>query len=677
MKPVQVLAGFTLVLGVLAFAGHAFGISALLSVRPGAPAISIVTASCVIVLSLALFAGSRGRHGIAMLLSGGVVVLPLLVLTSYLLRGVDDFSLYLSHQVLHLTGIPEVPGVTGRTSRSTAMALICVALAVLFSGRPRVTHLGAGLAIVLSTIALLGNTYGVRDLELATLFNNMALQSAVAVFALAIGSMMLRPDLGWPAVVASSYAAGGATRRQLAFTLMPPVVGWVLMQAVHAGRLDIGAAMALLVMATIIPLALLVLKDGRSQIALEEERRSKNEALAAIMAQARQRLVDQSRQLQDESAERAKVEAAMYRAQRMEAVGHLTGGIAHDFNNLLMTISGNVQLLKRKMAPGDPLAKYIYNLSSAVSKGSKVTQQLLAFSRSQKLSIVPTAMESVVVSARELIGNSLGPEVALRISLDAPEAWALCDADQLELSLLNLAVNSRDAMPRGGVIEIRCERSQMPSSGEPGVRVRVNDDGEGMTPEVMARAAEPFFTTKEKGKGTGLGLAQVYGFVTQCGGEFVMSSEVGVGATIDMYFPAAAPAPVQSASQFAAMEATLPATQRRVVVIDDDDSVREVIVQGLRDSGYLVSEARDGESGLQRIEDFGPVAVVIDFLMPGLNGAEVAKIAQARHPKLPIVFVSGYSDTLMLDGVSGALVLRKPFDMQTLHRALSSVIEDA
>jgi signal transduction histidine kinase len=670
MKFVHAFSGIALVIGLLAFVGYAFDIPVLVARGPGYPAMSPVTAIGVVLLASALFASSIGRARAAAALAVAVAVLSLLVLTSHVVGGADQLSGYVAK---HVFG---VAGSWGSMSRTTAIALLSIAMSILFCRYSVIADLSAGVGVVLSTMALLGYAYGVHEFSSLMVFSNMAVQTGIAVFVLSIASLVLRPELGWSAVVASSYAAGGAARRQLGFMLGPPIVGWVLVQAVHVHRLDVDAAMALFVVITIIPMALLVLKDGRGQIALDDERKSRNEALSTVMVQAQQQLVDQSRQLKAESAERAKAEAAMYRAQRMEAVGHLTGGIAHDFNNLLMTISGNVQLLKRKMPANDPLSKYVVNLSSAVAKGAKVTQQLLAFSRSQKLSIRPTAMESVIVSARELIGHSLGPTVTLRLQLDAPDAWALCDADQLELSLLNLALNSRDAMPDGGVIGIRCERSQMNANGDSCVRVRVSDNGRGMAPDVLARAAEPFFTTKEKGKGTGLGLAQVYGFVTQCGGEFVIQSEIGGGTTIDMRFPSSAPMLEQPAVERAALSTPTDSTQRRIVVIDDD-GVRDVIVQGLRDAGYLVSEAADGESGLKRIEDFAPSLAVIDFLMPGLNGAEVARIAQARNPKLPIVFVSGYSDTLALDGVSGAIVLRKPFDIQTLSRTVGAVIDAA
>ena len=669
MKFVHAFSGIALLIGALAGVGYAFDIPALVTLRPGYPAISTVTTLCIVLLAGSLFASSIGRRTAGVALAAVVAGLSILVLASYVLIGTDQVSGVLSTHVFRLSGM------AGRTSRTTTVALLGIAVSILFSGRSVVADLSAGVGVVLSTVALLGYAYGVHDLSGIALFSNMAMQTAIAIFMLSIASLVLRPDLGWAAVVASSYAAGGVARRQLGFMLVPPIVGWVLVQAVYLHRLEVDAAMALFVVITIIPMALLVLKDGRGQIALEDERKSRNEALADVMCQAQQQLVDQSRQLKAESAERAKVEAAMYRAQRLEAVGHLTGGIAHDFNNLLMTISGNVQLLKRKMPADDPLSKYTVNLAGAVAKGAKVTQQLLAFSRSQKLSIRPTPMEAVIVSARELIGNSLGPTVTLRLQVEAADAWALCDSDQLELSLLNLALNSKDAMPEGGVIDIRCERWHMGANGAPCVRVLVTDNGQGMSPEVVARAAEPFFTTKEKGKGTGLGLAQVYGFVMQCRGEFTIQSEPGAGTTIDLRFPETSPVVEPPDSERAALEALPASTQRRVVVIDDDDGVRDVIVQGLRDEGYLVGEASDGESGLKRIEDFSPAVAIIDFLMPGLNGAEVARIAQARNPGLPIVFVSGYSDTLALDGVSGAIVLRKPFDIQTLSRTVGAVID--
>jgi CheY-like chemotaxis protein len=370
----------------------------------------------------------------------------------------------------------------------------------------------------------------------------------------------------------------------------------------------------------------------------------------------------------------------MYRAQRMEAVGQLTGGIAHDFNNLLMAVRGNLDLMQRKLAPTEErLHRYLENAIAATDKGAKVTGQLLAFSRSQKLQVRPIELDPVLASARELIGSSLGPLIEISLMLDTATTWVMTDPDQLELAILNLAVNARDAMPDGGTLRIESGPSvtrlgdERDESGY--IFIRVIDTGAGMTDEVAAHAIEPFFTTKARDKGTGLGLAQVYGFVRQCGGDLRIVSAVGSGTSVEILLPCAEPAleAAQSSPSNDGM-AIAAGSGRSVLVVDDDDAVRAVIVDALLAAGFQVHEASNGEAGLSLLDSTAPVAAVIDFLMPGMNGAEVARLAQQRRPGLPIVFVSGYSDTVALNGIMGAVVLRKPFDIGALDRALSSVL---
>ncbi len=671
---VLLLVSGSLLLSILALIGHVAGIPLLASIQAGYRVMSTLTATAAIVLALGLLCASAGRQRLGVVAGGAAMIAALAVLASYALAGDDLVSPWWASNVFGLS--TEL----GRTSRSTAAAIGLIALTLLVRQRPKVVDLSAGAALILSTIALLGYVYGVRDLYALLVFNNMALNTAAALFLLSIAALCVEPAMGWSAIVASQYAIGGATRRQLFFCLVPAIIGWLMVRALEAHWLGAAAAMALLVAGTIVPLALLILRDGKRLLGLELERRIRAEQLAAAAADAERRLAAQAVQLAQESAERAKAEEGLYRAQRLEAIGKLTGGIAHDFNNLLMVLSGNVQLLKKRLPSADPLRRYVDNMGVAVAKGSKVTQQLLAFSRSQRLDIKPTLIEAVVVEARQLLGSSLGPRISVDMRLQAENAWALCDDDQLELALLNLAVNSRDAMPEGGTLTVACSTSEMldaPRRGTACVMVQVADTGAGMPSDVIAHAGEPFFTTKEAGKGTGLGLAQVYGFVAQCKGELRILSAPGAGTTVELRFPQV-PAPdegleARPEAPTSADHRKADGKHRRVIVIDDDDGVREVIVQALIEAGYEVTAAIDGRTGLAELANFEPAAAVIDFLMPGMHGADVARAAQLRYPGLPIIFVSGYADTAALEGVSGASVLRKPFEMSTLTR----MVEDA
>jgi CheY-like chemotaxis protein/anti-sigma regulatory factor (Ser/Thr protein kinase) len=287
------------------------------------------------------------------------------------------------------------------------------------------------------------------------------------------------------------------------------------------------------------------------------------------------------------------------------------------------------------------------------------------------------------MNARELIGISLGPHIDILMALQTQADWVMADADQLSLAILNLALNARDAMPQGGEIRIESvvNRQQSGTKAERTryVAVRVIDTGLGMPPEVAARAVEPFFTTKERGKGTGLGLSQVYGFVHQCGGELVINSELGRGTTVEILLPWTEPVQLKPPPQQGSIDASkapIAAVHRDILlVIDDDEAVRGIMVDALTVAGYEVVQSADGPSALVQLDHVAPAAAIIDFLMPGMDGAEVAHRAQMKQPGLPIVFVSGYYDTVALDHIPGAIVLRKPFTVDALNRAVAQVLQ--
>jgi signal transduction histidine kinase len=387
---------------------------------------------------------------------------------------------------------------------------------------------------------------------------------------------------------------------------------------------------------------------------------------------------DISARLRAEAELRAAHEA-LQQSQKMEAVGQLTEGIAHDFNNILMAVAGNLELIAQRLADDHPARGLVDNAAAATEKGAKLTAQLLAFSRTQRLDIRPTALDPALRAAIGLVGASLGPNIRIELRLGAEDCWAATATDQLDLAILNLARNARDAMPSGGTLTISsllC-RARPPGGGAMAdfLCIRVADTGTGMSHEVASQAMAPFFTTKERGKGTGLGLAQVYGFARQCGGDVKITSALGQGTTIEILLPrvemdanvTAVPAPRVVAKPN-------PGKGETILVIDDDDSVRTLIADALRTVGFAVIEASGGEAGLKQLDDITPAAAVVDYIMPGMNGAEVARRIQARLPQLPVIFLSGYYDTIALDGISGAVILRKPIDMRGLHNAVSTAI---
>ena len=385
-----------------------------------------------------------------------------------------------------------------------------------------------------------------------------------------------------------------------------------------------------------------------------------------------------NRQLASQIGEREKVESALRQAQRLEAVGQLTSGVAHDFNNLLTVILGNVEQM-RKQADDPALRRRLDMMGEAARRGARLTAQMLAFSRQQKLEPRPVDLNGTVKNMRDLLHSTIGGSVHITPPDLAEDLWpAMIDPTQIELVILNLAINARDAMEVGGSLTIRTanmtlgepETPEAPAPGEY-VMVSVGDTGSGMTEEVRARAFEPFFTTKEVGKGSGLGLSQVFGLAKQSGGGVAIETELGRGTTIRIFLPRANGAP---AGQGAEAE-TAPAAHEDhlvVLVVDDDDAVREVTAGLLSDLGYNVVEAGSGGAALELIERHEEIsAVVLDFAMPGMNGADLARELRSRRPRVPILFATGYADAEALTGVEDHQIVHKPFVQAELARKLS------
>ena len=370
-------------------------------------------------------------------------------------------------------------------------------------------------------------------------------------------------------------------------------------------------------------------------------------------------------------------EAALAQAQKMDAIGQLTCGIAHDFNNLLGAVVGSFDLIRRKPEDTDRVRRYADAGLQAAERGAKLTGQLLAFSRSQRLEVKPVIVSKLVEQMRDLLDRTLGPLIRLNVELEGDGA-ALSDPTQLEMAILNLAINARDAMPDGGDLTIRTQpwRIAQDVELEPGdyVQIAVQDTGTGMPPEVVARAFDPFFTTKGVGKGTGLGLSQVYGIARQAGGTVRIDSRPGEGTTIYIYLRNTDAAPeTETGDDFSAL--TDKRGSARVLIVDDDPDLRRVLAASLEDLGYEVLEASNGPMGLELAETAGPDLMMVDFALPGMNGAQVAQAARERWPDLPIVFASGYSDTDAIERAAiDAPVLRKPFRVDQLQEALDQAL---
>jgi signal transduction histidine kinase/CheY-like chemotaxis protein len=374
----------------------------------------------------------------------------------------------------------------------------------------------------------------------------------------------------------------------------------------------------------------------------------------------------------------AQVEATLLQMQKMDAVGQLTGGIAHDFNNLLQGISGSLELIKRKPDDATRVLRWAESGLRAAERGAKLTGQLLAFSRVQKLELRPLLVTQVVASMRGLLERTLGPTIRIRYQLEVDALPVLGDEVQLEMAILNLAINARDAMPQGGDLLIAVRYRTVVDDPELGdgvfLELSVADSGHGMTPEVLARAFDPFFTTKGVGRGTGLGLSQVYGTVRQAGGAVRIESTPERGTMVRLLLrPTDAPVTQQVRPPERPVVKGSAAT---VLVVDDDPDVRMFLTETLEQLGYTSLAVEDGRAGLRALEKMSPDAIILDYAMPGMSGAEVAHEMRQRSPDLPIIFASGFADTAAIEAAAGerAPVLRKPFRVEDLHRALVEAI---
>lgn len=397
---------------------------------------------------------------------------------------------------------------------------------------------------------------------------------------------------------------------------------------------------------------------------------------AATQRRANAQLASTNEALRAQIAEREAAEERLRQAQKMQAVGQLTGGIAHDFNNLLTPIMGGLEIIST--VTQEPRVRGLANNAlEAARRGAKLTGQLLAFSRTHRLSTAPVAVNELIGGMQDMLCHTIGPAVDVRLALDEGAGFATCDPNQIENAILNLAINARDAMPAGGALTIRTSRTHVADSGElelgDYVAISVVDTGTGMPPEVLARATEPFFTTKPVGKGTGLGLAQVYGIAQQFGGTVRIESSVGIGTAIHILLPAAIERRVLSRDE---AEAAPPATSHpgaEILIVDDDADVRNFLAGTLEGLGYRVQSAENGDEGLRLLDQSRPDLMLLDYAMPGLNGADVAKVARQRRPQLPIVFVTGHADTDAVKDAVGpdAPMLHKPFGVRELAQALN------
>jgi len=393
-------------------------------------------------------------------------------------------------------------------------------------------------------------------------------------------------------------------------------------------------------------------------------------------------LADAGVRLADQIAVRQRAEALLHQAQKMEVVGQLTGGLAHDFNNLLMIIGGNLDLIRKRISD-DHIVKRLDQVLTAVQRGAKLTQQLLAFSRIQTLTPTSFCLNALLPEIEMLIHRAVGSEI--QVSFHLAESLWFCRADpnQLESAILNLAINARDAMPKGGSLKVTTENRTLDDAAAsllgdvvPGryVVVTLTDTGTGMPQDVVARVFEPFFTTKEVGKGSGLGLSQVYGFARQSGGHVAVQSEVGKGTSVRLYLPWTEPVQVEIPK---VTEGPPPDAGHytKVLIVEDDNDLREVATHLIVGLGYGACSASAGAEAIAKLETEPDIGLVFtDILMPGgMSGFELAAEIRRRRPEIPILMTSGFPGHFLPGACESFPIIRKPFTQIELASAFLQV----
>jgi len=397
-----------------------------------------------------------------------------------------------------------------------------------------------------------------------------------------------------------------------------------------------------------------------------------NEHLESRIRERTLALAQANDRLMNEAAELERVQKTLIHFQKMEAIGQLTGGIAHDFNNLLNVIQGNLDLINI-LSKDDAVKRRVDVAKRTCQRGAKLTGQLLAFSRNQRLNLAPIDVGQMFDEIRELVLTSIGAQISLQMSNEKDCCLVMADANQLEMALLNLAINARDAMPSGGELEFTARRAHTAldilPQGEYGV-ISVRDSGTGIPSAIIDKVFDPFFTTKEVGKGTGLGLSQVYGMAQQSGGMVQISSSAE-GTLIDIWLKLAHSDGVAGSGR-APDRTALSYGQGTILVVDDDPAVAAAMVEMLEVLGYTVKAVNSAVLALEAVTLDCPDLMITDYLMPGLTGAQLVEQVNECQPNLPIIMVTGYADMHAIEKVLGKnKVLRKPFNLQELARAVA------
>ena len=411
---------------------------------------------------------------------------------------------------------------------------------------------------------------------------------------------------------------------------------------------------------------------------LENRVRQRTAELEMSASQLRQLNEGLEQRIEQRTREREEALAQLFEAQKLDTIGHLTGGVAHDFNNLLMVILTSLELIRRRIPEDEGLQRLVNNAMQGAKRGATLTQRMLAFARRQELKPVAVDVTSLVLGMRDLLERSLGPTISLVCQFPEDLRSVLIDANQLELAILNLAVNARDAMPQGGTLSVsaRLETIAQPSQSLAAgsyVCLSIVDEGTGMDAQTLARATEPFFTTKGAGKGTGLGLPMVHGLAAQSGGRLLITSSVGTGTTVELWLPTAPTDAGSTTRPAAAVKDAERAPSMLIVAVDDDALVLEGTVSMLQDLGHKVLSANSGPQALDVILNEPDVSLLItDQVMPGMSGTQLIEQLASTRPRIPAILATGFGEAPETLG-RRVLRLTKPYDQNQLAEAIRKV----
>ena len=470
--------------------------------------------------------------------------------------------------------------------------------------------------------------------------------------------------------------------------LMVVLCAWLcevaLATVLNAGRFDLGfyAGRIFGFASTSFVLVVLLLETRALYARLAQSLEAERTILQDANQILEQRVAERSRQLEAEIAEREKAQETLREAQKLEAIGRMAGGIAHDFNNLLTIIQGNAEIMQGS-ALGEDDMHAVKAIDRASERGARLVRQILTFSRRQPLKTDVVDLRQRSEELSEMLGRSVRGDIRLIVSL-AEDLWPVeCDVAELEIALMNLCVNARDAMPKGGLVRVEGRNSTLTANGEHAaglagdfVALSVTDTGTGIAPDHVKKVFEPFFTTKDVGKGTGLGLSQVYGFAQQTGGTATIDSKLGQGTAVTLYLPRANSEP---AAQTTSRRGAVARGTGAVLLVEDDDDVADVLKNMLKMIGYRADHVRDGVTALALLLSGQRFDIVFsDIIMPGgMSGLDLARKVRQHFPRLPILLSSGYARATGEVYREGFDIIAKPYGADSLAEALRRTIAEA